>query len=240
MSADKALAVRGLQMRYGALHVLDGLDFDARAGRVTALIGPNGAGKSTAFACIAGAVRATAGSVKLFGREVTGVPAYAIARLGLVRTYQIVQTFADMTVLEAVTVGALLRHPRLSVAREAALRVLERVGLAQRARVLGKALTIADKKRLELARALAAEPRVLLLDEVLAGLTPAEGQAAVELVRGIASDGTSIVMVEHVMETLMPLADHVIVLSAGRCIFDGPAAAALVDPAVIEAYLGRP
>jgi branched-chain amino acid transport system ATP-binding protein len=210
MSVDRALAVRGLQMRYGALRVLDGLDFDARAGRVTALIGPNGAGKSTAFACIAGATRATAGSVKLFGREVAGVPAYAIARLGLVRTYQIVQTFADMTVLEAVTVGALLRHPRVSFARDAALQVLERVG------------------------------RVLLLDEVLAGLTPAEGQAAVELVRGIANDGTSIVMVEHVMETLMPLADHVIVLSAGRCIFDGPAAAALVDPAVIEAYLGRP
>jgi branched-chain amino acid transport system ATP-binding protein len=145
-----------------------------------------------------------------------------------------------MTVLEAVTVGALLRHPRVSFARDAALQVLERVGLAGRAGVLGKALTIADKKRLELARALAAEPRVLLLDEVLAGLTPAEGQAAVELVRGIANDGTSIVMVEHVMETLMPLADHVIVLSAGRCIFDGPAAAALVDPAVIEAYLGRP
>ena len=240
MNDTIALEVRGLQMRYGALHVLDGLDFEARAGRVTALIGPNGAGKSTAFACIAGAVRATGGSVKLFGRELFGTPPYAVARLGLVRTYQIVQTFADMTVLEAVTVGALLRHVRIASARERALQVLERVGLAQRAKVLGKALTIADKKRLELARALAAEPRVLLLDEVLAGLTPSEGQAAVELVRGIVGDGTTIVMVEHVMETLMPLADHVVVLSAGRRIFDGPPAGALADPGVIEAYLGRP
>jgi branched-chain amino acid transport system ATP-binding protein len=238
--SEIALAVRGLQMRYGALRVLDGLDFDARAGRVTALIGPNGAGKTTAFACIAGATRATGGSVKFFGRELTGVPDYAIAQLGLVRTYQIVQTFADMTTLEGVTVGALLRHPHLPAARERAAGVLERVGLGHRAGVLGKALTIADKKRLELARALAAEPRVLLLDEVLAGLTPSEAQAAVELVRDIVRDGISIVMVEHVMETLMPLADHVVVLRAGRCICAGAAAAALADPAVIEAYLGRP
>jgi branched-chain amino acid transport system ATP-binding protein len=145
-----------------------------------------------------------------------------------------------MTVLEAVTVGALLRHPRVADAREKALAVLERVGLAGRAGVLGKALTISDKKRLELARGLAAEPRVLLLDEVLAGLTPSEALDAVELIRGIVRDGTTIVMVEHVMEILMPLADHVVVLSAGRCIFDGPAQAALADPGVIEAYLGRP
>jgi len=240
VKTEPALAVRDLQVRYGALRVLEGLSFDALPGRLTALIGPNGAGKSTAFACIAGAIRSSGGSVRFFGRELLRTPPYRIADLGVVRTYQIVQTFADMTVLEGVTVGALLRRPRVADARDKASAVLERVGLAGRAGALGSTLTIAEKKRLELARALAAEPRVLLLDEVLAGLTPSEAKSAVELVRSIVSEGVTIVMVEHVMEILMPLADHVVVLSAGRCIFDGAPQAAVADPAVVEAYLGRP
>jgi branched-chain amino acid transport system ATP-binding protein len=139
-----------------------------------------------------------------------------------------------------VTVGALMRHPRTPAARAFALETLEWTGLAPRAGVLSKALTIADKKRLEVARALATEPALLLLDEVMAGLTPAECQAAVGLLRAIVARGITVLMVEHVMEVLMPVADHVVVLSAGKTIFTGSAAEAVRDPLVIEAYLGRP
>jgi branched-chain amino acid transport system ATP-binding protein len=234
------LEVRGLQKRFGALRALDGVDLTVEEGQLTGLIGPNGAGKSTAFGCIAGAMRPSGGSVRFRGREIAGTPYYRVAALGVGRTYQIVQTFADMTVLEAVTTGALLRHPRVRDAAAHAEEVLGFVGLAEKRHRLGRALTIADKKRLEVARALATEPALLLLDEVMAGLTPAECRDAVALLRRVLARGITVLMVEHVMEVLMPIAEHVVVIAAGRTIFAGDARGAVRDPGVIAAYLGSP
>jgi branched-chain amino acid transport system ATP-binding protein len=234
------LQVRGLSKRFGSLRALDGVDLDVAEGGLTGLIGPNGAGKSTAFACIAGAEKPSGGSVTYRDREIAGLPYHRVAALGIGRTYQIVQTFAEMTVLEAVTTGALLRHPRVRDAVAQAEDVLTFVGLADKRYRLGRALTIADKKRLEVARALATEPALLLLDEVMAGLTPAECAAAVELLRSILARGVTILMVEHVMEVLMPIADHIVVIATGKTIFSGDAAGAVRDPRVIEAYLGSP
>jgi branched-chain amino acid transport system ATP-binding protein len=234
------LQVRGLTKQFGSLRALDGVDLDVAEGSLTGLIGPNGAGKSTAFACIAGAEKPTAGSVHFRGEEIAGLAYHRVAALGIGRTYQIVQTFADMTVLEAVTTGALLHHSRLASAIAHAEDVLAFVGLADKRYRLGRALTIADKKRLEIARALATEPALLLLDEVMAGLTPAEANDAVDLLRRILARGVTVLMVEHVMEVLMPIAEHVVVIAAGRTIFSGTAADAVRDAGVIEAYLGSP
>jgi len=236
--SEPILRVRGLSKRFGSLRALDGVDLDVTAGVLTGLIGPNGAGKSTAFGCIAGAMKPSGGSVRFRGAEIGGMAYHHVARLGIGRTYQVVQTFADMTVLEATTTGALLRHPRVIDAAAFAEDILQFVGLAEKRHQLGRALTIADKKRLEVARALATEPALLLLDEVMAGLTPREAQAAVELLRAILARGITILMVEHVMEVLMPIADHVVVIAAGRTIFTGEARAAVREPGVIEAYLG--
>jgi branched-chain amino acid transport system ATP-binding protein len=234
------LAVEDLQKRFGSLRALDGFSLEAQAGKLTGLIGPNGAGKTTAFACIAGATKPSGGRVVFNGKRIDGAPYHRVAHLGIARTYQVVQTFAEMTVLEAVTVGALMRRPRIAEARAHAREVIEFVGLGQKRSILGKSLTIAEKKRLEVARALATDPLMVLLDEVMAGLTPAEAQSAVEMLRAVLARGVTIVMVEHVMEVLMPLADHVVVLSAGKTIFSGSASAAANDPAVLEAYLGPP
>lgn len=239
-AAAPLLEVRGLSKRFGSLRALDEIDLDVPHGGLTALIGPNGAGKTTAFNCISGSLRPSEGSIRFEGHEIAGAPYHRVARLGVVRTYQVVQPFAEMTVLDAVTVGALLRHPRVSEARAFAGETIEALGLASKRDVVARSLTIADKKRLELARALATEPELLLLDEVMAGLTPTECAGAVELLRGIVARGITIVMVEHVMEVLMPLADHVVVLATGKIIFDGKPRDAVNDPAVIDAYLGRP
>jgi len=234
------LEVRGLAKQFGSLRALDGVDLDVAQGSLTGLIGPNGAGKSTAFACIAGAEKPTAGSVRFRGDEIAGLAYHRVAALGIGRTYQIVQTFADMTVLEATTTGALLHHPRLADAIAHAEEVLAFVGLADMRYRLGRALTIADKKRLEMARALATQPALLLLDEVMAGLTPAEAHDAVDLLRRILARGVTVLMVEHVMEVLMPIAEHVVVIAAGKTIFSGTAADAVRDAGVVEAYLGSP
>jgi branched-chain amino acid transport system ATP-binding protein len=234
------LEVRGLAKRFGSLRALDGVDLDVSEGKLTGLIGPNGAGKSTAFACIAGAEKPSAGSVRFRGAEIGGLAYHRVARLGIARTYQIVQTFADMTVLESVTTGALLRRDRLGDAIAFAEEVLEFAGLAEKRFRLGRTLTIADKKRLEVARALATQPSLLLLDEVMAGLTPAECSDAVVLLRAILARGITVLMVEHVMEVLMPIADRIVVIASGKTIFAGSAAEAVRDEGVLEAYLGLP
>jgi branched-chain amino acid transport system ATP-binding protein len=232
------LEVRGLTKRFGGLVANKDIDLDVEAGEIVAIIGPNGAGKSTLFNGLVGAHAPTAGSVRFDGRSLLGRKPEQVAASGLVRTYQIPRSFGDMTVLENAMVGALLRHARLADARAAALRVLGQVGLAERADVRAAELNVAGQKRVELARALATQPRMLLLDEVAGGLNPSEAVALAEILRGIHATGVTLVIVEHVLEIVMRLAQRVLVLNFGQAIAHGTPRDIVRNPAVIEAYLG--
>ncbi len=233
------LEVEGLTKRFGGLLANDGVSFAVGAEEILGLIGPNGAGKTTLFNCLAGFFPPTRGSIRLDGAPVAGLPPEAVARRGIARTFQIVRVFRSMTALENVMVGAMLRRKAVPAAERLALETLEFVGLGGRAGRPAGSLTVSEQKRLELARALATGPRLLLLDEVMAGLNPAEVREASEVVRRIRARGVACVVVEHVMEGIMPIADRVLVLDDGRKIADGTPAAIAADPAVIAAYLGE-
>jgi branched-chain amino acid transport system ATP-binding protein len=233
------LAARDLSIRFGGVAALQQVSLAVEAHRIVGLIGPNGAGKTTLFALLSGFLRPESGSIVLRSRDITGMPPHAICRLGMTRTFQIVQPFAGQTVRENIAVGAHLFHRRRAAALRAAEDVAARVGLAAELDKLAANLTIAGRKRLELARALATQPQLLLLDEVLAGLNPQEIADMIPIVRTIRADGVTIVMIEHVMQAVMSLADDVHVLANGRMIASGPPAAIADDAAVIEAYLGR-
>ena len=232
------LEIRGLTKRFGGVRANDRVSFAVEEGTLVGLLGPNGAGKTTLFNCISGFLRPDEGSVHLAGTDVTGRSPSQLAGLGLVRTFQIVRVFPNLTALENVAVGALLHAPHVSAAREAARRILDELGLGARASVRARELTIAERKRLELGRALATTPRLLLLDEPMSGLNPREVADAVALVREIRERGVTVVLVEHVLEVVMPLAERVIVLDQGRRIAEGPPADVARDPAVVAAYLG--
>ncbi len=233
------LETHGLTKRFGGLVANQAIDFHLEKGELVGLIGPNGAGKTTFFNCITGFYRPDEGRVFFQGRDVTGWSPERICRAGIARTFQVVKTFRDMTVLENVMVGAFLRHPQPAAARAHAEAVLEMVGLAHLANVQAGGLPIASRKRLELARALATEPEVLFLDEAMAGLNPGEIQEAVAMVRRLWEQGLTIVLVEHVMEVVMPLAQRVVVLDYGQVIADDTPERVAKDPRVIEAYLGE-
>jgi branched-chain amino acid transport system ATP-binding protein len=232
------LEVRGLTKRFAGLTANDSVSFSVNEGEIVSIIGPNGAGKSTLFGCITGFYKADAGEVLWRGRPITGLKADRICRLGIARTFQIVQVIADMTVLENVTTGAFLRFPRRRDAERRALQVLESTGLAERREQQGSALTIADKKRLEVAMALATGPRLLMLDESMAGLTPVELREIIELLRAVRKSGVTLVIVEHVMEAVMQLSDRVVVLNSGKKIVEGTPREVIENPLVIQAYLG--
>jgi branched-chain amino acid transport system ATP-binding protein len=233
------LEVAGVTKRFGGLTALAEASLAAHPGAITALIGPNGAGKSTLFGIIAGFIPADRGSVRFAGREILGLPAHKLARIGLVRTFQIVQPFAGLTVRENIAVGCQLRQRSRAKALREAAEVARRVGMSALIDQPAGALTIAGRKRLELARALATRPLLLLLDEVMAGLNPAEITELIALIRAIRDSGVSLLLTEHVMQAVTGLAEQVYVLNGGRIIAEGAPAAVLADAGVIEAYLGH-
>jgi branched-chain amino acid transport system ATP-binding protein len=236
---EPLLRVEQVSKRFGGLLAVDQASFAAPAGRITALIGPNGAGKTTLFAIIAGFLRPTSGRVVYDGADITGLPPHRLARRGIARTFQIVQPFAGLAVAENIAVGAHLHHAARADALAAAAAVARAVDLEAQFDKPAAALTVAGRKRLELARALAIEPRLLLLDEVLAGLNPSEVRDMVPVIRAIATRGVTIVMIEHVMQAVMNLAEHVFVLAEGKVIAAGAPQQIAADPRVVEAYLGH-
>lgn len=236
------LQVQGVSKRFGGLQALLNVTFDLPEEQILGLIGPNGAGKTTLFNVINGVYAPDEGSVVFRNRNVSGWKPYNVAHMGLARTHQIVQPLNELTVLENVMAGACFGHESrpLSQAREVADEVLTFVGLSRWRDALAASLNVAQKKRLELARALAARPYLLLLDEVLAGLNPAEIAEMVEVVRQIRDQGVTILIIEHVMHALMNVSDRVIVLDYGEQISEGTPEEVANDPRVIEAYLGDP
>lgn len=232
------LEVEGLTRSFGGVAANQDISFSVAEGAIVGLLGPNGAGKTTLFNCITGFLKPDAGRVRFAGADVTGRSPSELARRGLVRTFQIMRVFPTLTALENVQVGALLRYGRVAEARRRALDVLDELGLGPRAHLRARDLTTAERKRVEIARALATEPRAILLDEAMSGLNPKEVADAVALVRRLRARGLTIVLVEHVLEVVMPLAETVIVLQQGRKIAEGPPQQLARDPAVIAAYLG--
>lgn len=236
------LEVKNVSKVFGGLMAVNDVSFDLAEGQILGLIGPNGAGKTTLFNCINSVYPATTGEVLFRGQRINGLPTYQIAHLGMARTHQIVRPLNELTVRENVMVGACFgrHHHHLRAAAEIADEVLGFIGLAPRAGLLASSLNVAQKKRLELARALASQPYLLLLDEVLAGLNPSEVSSMVDTIRAIRDQGVTIIMIEHIMHAIMNLSDRVIVLNYGELIAAGTPEEVSQNEQVIEAYLGNP
>lgn len=237
MSAS-ILEVKQLTINFGGLIAVNNLDMKVDAGQAVGLIGPNGAGKTSAFNLISGVYKPTHGQVIFNGEDITGLPPYVVNRKGIGRTFQIVKPFGSMTVLENVMVGGFAHTSSRKKSKEIALQVIERVGLQRKVNSLAKSLTIADRKRLEVAKALATDPKLLLLDEVLAGLNPTEVEEAVKMIKDINKSGISILMIEHVLQATMAICNHIVVLDYGKKIAEGTPQEVTNNPEVIKAYLG--
>jgi branched-chain amino acid transport system ATP-binding protein len=233
------LEVLGLSKRFGGLQAVAGLDLSMAEGEMLGMIGPNGAGKTTVFNLLSGFLVADAGEVRFRGRSLHGLKPHGICRLGMARTFQIVRPFPQLSVVDNVRIAALSRRPAMRDALDAARAVVERVGLGERQREPAAGLTVADRKRLELARALATEPSLLLLDEVMAGLNPTEIDGMVRLIGAINAGGVSVLLIEHNMRAVMSLSHRIVVLSFGEKIAEGPPRSVAADRRVIEAYLGE-
>jgi branched-chain amino acid transport system ATP-binding protein len=233
-----ALVVKGLSKRFGGLRAVQDVSFSIKENETVALIGPNGAGKTTSFHLITGFHRPDQGSVMAYGREISGLKPHDICAHGVVRTFQVAKPFGAMTVLANVMTGAFLRDRHTAIARDKAREVIEFVGLGARERTAAKDLTTIDQRRLEMARALATQPRLLLLDEVMAGLNPAEIDQAVGLIGKLSQRGLTIVIVEHVMRAIMAVARRIVVLDHGQKIAEGTPKEIVENPEVVRAYLG--
>lgn len=233
-----ALVVKDLNKRFGGLRAVQDVSFTVRENETLALIGPNGAGKTTAFNLIMGFYRPDTGSVRAFGQEIVGLRPHAVCSLGLARTFQVAKPFGGMTVLANVMTGAFLHHRRLEEARHKAREAIDFVGLSAKEASAARDLTTIDQRRLEMARALATEPRLLLLDEVMAGLNPSEVDQAVALVGKLSDRGLTVVIVEHLMRAIMAVAKHIVVLDHGQKIAEGSPKEIVENPEVIRAYLG--
>jgi branched-chain amino acid transport system ATP-binding protein len=233
------LQVDGLTKIFGGLRAVDNASLNVDAGRIVALIGPNGAGKTTLFASIAGFNPINSGKVTLLGQDITGWPVHRIARAGMVRTFQITQPFAKLSVHENIAVGAYQKFHDRQQAWEHARAIALQVGMDHMLAQPAADLTVAGRKRLELARALATSPRLLLLDEVMAGLNPSEILEIIAIIRKIRDSGVTVLLIEHVMHAVMSLSDHIYVLSYGKIIAEGSPQQVVNNQAVVEAYLGR-
>jgi branched-chain amino acid transport system ATP-binding protein len=239
MSVPALLEVESLAKRFRGLQAVDDVSFTVPKGGIVALIGPNGAGKTTTFNLIAGALRPDSGRVRLDRIDITGFRPDRACHAGIGRTFQLVKPFGALSVLENVTVGALRASPDMAAARHAAMAILERLGLADKAELAAKSLTLPERKRLETARALATKPKILLLDEVMAGLRPTEIDAMVATFAALAREtGIAILLTEHVMRAVMALAEHIVVLHHGQKICEGTPEQVSRDPRVLECYLG--
>ena len=233
------LEVRNLTMKFGSLLANSDVSFDVEDGTIVGLIGPNGAGKTTLFNCVAGLYKPAAGKVTFNGRDVTGYPSWKMARLGLARTFQVVRPLKEMTVYENILVGAYMRYSDTAKANEVAEHCVELCFLGDLRDKLAGGLTIGNKKRLEVARSLATGPKLLLLDESVAGLTSTEVKEMVEVIVRLKEEGVTILMVEHIMEAMMLIADKIVVLASGKKIAEDTPKAVINDPTVITAYFGE-
>lgn len=233
------LEIRNLSLYKDNRPILNNLSMDIWAGHVHAIIGPNGAGKSTAFNCVAGLYKPTEGRILFDGEDVTGQKPWDLCKKGLARTFQIVKPFQSMTVLDNVTVGAFAITDRRDEARDKAMEVLRLLGMGSKSNALPGSLTIADRKRLEIARALATDPKLLLLDEVMAGLRPTEVDEMIDIIRALRERGMTIFVIEHIMRAIMALSDEIVVIHFGQKICRGKPEQVARDENVIKAYLGE-
>jgi len=233
------LRAENVSIAFGSFHALSGANLSVGEGEIVGLIGPNGAGKSTFFNCIAGDMTPNEGRIVFAGADLTDASPETHARAGIGRTFQVPATFEDMSILDNVVVGAFLRHPHRHDALAGAGEVLEFTGLKEFQHQRARSLGTPGRKRLEIARVLATSPRLMLLDEVLAGLNPAELQAGIDLLRRVHARGITLVIVEHIMEVIMTLAQRVLVFNQGHVIAEGKPSEVVANQIVIEAYLGR-
>jgi branched-chain amino acid transport system ATP-binding protein len=233
------LECRNVSMHFGELAALQNINLSVEKGEILGLIGPNGAGKTTFFNCVTGFLNATRGQILFKGQDMTRLSPHRICRLGICRTFQIVQSFHEMTVLENIMMGAFCRHATTRASAAQAEEILEITGLKDKRNQIAGSLTLADQKRIELARTIATQPQVVLLDEVMAGLNPAETDEAVELIRAIHRMGLTLIVVEHVMEVIMNISQRIAVFDSGELIVEGPPDKVVRDERVIRAYLGE-